>query len=150
MIRKGMVGLVLGVFMVFISCPLAWAQKAILSLDTTQYGAELETVVNLSSGGEVATAQLDIVYDQNSLTLAGDIVPTEAVSSAGFKLMAKEVSPGRIRVVIIPPITSPLPVLPNGTLAKVSFFLLSDEPSVLVLSNVVLSDATGKNVATDR
>ena len=150
MIRKGMVGLVLGVFMVFISCPLAWAQKAILSLDTTQYGTELEAVVNLTNSGEIVAAQFDILYDEEALEPVTGAEINDALSSSGFNLQTARPSPGIIRVVIIPPITSPLPPLPDGTLAKVSFSLLSDKAPAPVLSNVVLSDADSKNVAASR
>jgi hypothetical protein len=64
MIRKGLVTLVLGVLFVFISCPLAWAQQAILNLNATQHGTELEAVVNLTNSGNAVAAQFDIVYDQ--------------------------------------------------------------------------------------
>ena len=148
--RKGLAGLVLGVLFVSLFCTLGFAQEAVINLDATQYGTELEAVVNLTNSGEIVAAQFDIVYDRQALEPVTEIEIGDALSSSGFNVSTARPSPGVIRVVIIPPITSPLPVLPNGTLAKASFSLLSDEPSVLVLSNVVLSDATGKNVATDR
>jgi hypothetical protein len=124
---KGMVGLVLGVLFVFISCPLAWAQETILNLDATQYGTELEAVVNLTNSGNAVAAQFDIVYDIHALEPVTEVEIGDALSSSGFNVSTARPSSGIIRVVIIPPITSPLPVLPDGTLAKVSFSLLSSQ-----------------------
>jgi hypothetical protein len=90
-------------------------------------------------------AQFDIVYDIQALEPVREVEIGDALSSSGFNVSTAMPSPGIIRVVIIPPITSPLPVLPDGTLAKVKFSKLSDKAPAPVLSNVVLSDATGKN-----
>lgn len=141
---KGLARLVLVVLFIFISCPLGWAQQAILKLDATQHGNELEAVVNLTNSGEAVAAQFDIVYDRQALEPVTEVEIGDALSSSGFNVSTAMPSPGIIRVVIIPPITSPLPLLPDGTLARVSFSLLSDRAPVPVLSNVVLSDASGK------
>ena len=148
--RKGLVGLVLGVLFVSLFCTLGFAQEAVINLDATQYGTELEAVVNLTNSGEIVAAQFDILYDEEALEPVTGAEINDALSSSGFNLQTARPSPGIIRAVIIPPITSPLPVLPNGTLAKVSFSLLSDKAPAPVLSNVVLSDAIGKNVAVSR
>ena len=148
--RKGLVGFVLGVLFVSIFCTLGFAQEAVISLDTTRYGTELEAVVNLTNSGNAVAAQFDIVYDRQALEPVTEVEIGDALSSSGFNVSTASPSPGIIRVLIIPPITSPLPVLPDGTLAKVSFSLLSDKAPVPVLSNVVLSDAIGKNVAASR
>jgi hypothetical protein len=145
--RKGLVALVLGVLFVSLFCTLGFAQEATLKLNATQYGNELEAVVNLTNSGNAVAAQFDIVYDRQSLEPVAEIEIGDAISSSGFNVSTAMPSLGIIRVLIIPPITSPLPVLPNGTLAKVDFSLLSDKAPVPVLSNVVLSDATGKNTA---
>jgi hypothetical protein len=109
MIRKGLVTLVLGVLFVFISCPLAWAQQAILNLNATQHGTELEAVVNLTNSGNAVAAQFDIVYDKEALEPLTEVEIGDALSFSGFNVSTASPSAGIIRVVIIPPITSPLP-----------------------------------------
>jgi hypothetical protein len=148
--RKGLVGLVLGGSLCILFCTLGFAQEATLNLDTTQYGTELEAVVNLTNSGNAVAAQFDIVYDRQALEPVTETEIGDALSSSGFNVSTARPSPGIIRIVIIPPITSPLPTLPDGAVAKVNFSILSDKAPVPVLSNVVLSDANGKNLATDR
>jgi hypothetical protein len=101
----------------------------------------LEAVVNLTNSGNAVAAQFDIVYDRQALEPVTEVETGDALSSSGFNVSTARPSPGIIRVVIIPPVTSPLPLLPDGELAKVSFSQLSDKAPVPVLSNVVLSDA---------
>jgi hypothetical protein len=116
--RKGLVGLVLGVLFVSFFCTLGFAQEAVINLDTTQHGTELEAVVNLTNSGEIVAAQFDIVYDKEALEPVTEVEIGDALSSSGFNVQTGRPSPGIIRVVIIPPLTSPIPVLPNGTLSQ--------------------------------
>ena len=141
---KGLIGLVLGVLFVSLFCTLGFAQEAVLNLDITQHGTELEAVVNLTNSGEIVAAQFDIVYDKEALEPVTEVEIGDALSSSGFNVSTARPSPGIIRILIIPPITSPLPTLPDGALAKVSFSLLSDKAPAPVLSNVVLSDANAR------
>ena len=142
--RKGLVGLVSGVLFVSLFCTSGFAQETVLNLNATQHGTELDAVVNLTNSGNAVAAQFDIVYDEEALEPVTGVEINDALSSSGFNLQTARPSPGIIRAVIIPPITSPLPPLPDGTLAKVGFSLLSDKAPVPVLSHVVLSDANAR------
>lgn len=70
----------------------------------------------ISDAAEVAGAEVVIEYDATKVRPAGD--PEDWVKAEwlppGFRWYAREVEPGRLKLVLVPPVHAPLPTLPGG------------------------------------
>jgi|GEM_PF-686189 len=114
----------------------------------------LQVPLLISEAADVAAAELVLEYEATKLQLAGD--PEMWVNAdglpPGFRWYAHESAPGRLRLVLVPPIRSPLPTLPAGmrVLVQVRFVPLLgvrleelEMPPVRV-SHLLLADREGR------
>ncbi len=114
----------------------------------------LQVPLLISEAADVAAAELVLEYEATKLQLAGD--PETWVKATGlppgFRWYAHESAPGQLRLVLVPPVRSPLPTLPAGmrVLAYVQFVPLTgvrpeelEMPSVRI-RHVVLADHEGR------
>ncbi|MDL1958672.1 MAG: hypothetical protein LWX01_03655 [Deltaproteobacteria bacterium] len=122
------------------------AQEAVIKINNNLSGNYLETKVCFTNNTEAVAAQFDIVYDSDGLTPLGEIVGETVLSERGFSINTKEISPGRMRVIISPPIKIPLPLLPDGCLIHLNFSVKVETVNLPSFSNVILSNDRAERV----
>jgi len=143
--KKNLVGSTMALVFILFFVATTLAQEVRLELFSTQNETQLKTTIYFVNNGEVVAAQFDIIYDSEGLT-SGKVLGEVSLGERGFTLNAKEISPGRIRVIIIPPIKSPPPLLPNGPLTRLSFLIERENVEFPSLSDVILSNAKAERL----
>ena len=134
--------------MVALAMPVAaLAQVTTLSLSVKGGGLEVDAFVDFMNNGEAVIAKFDILYDAETFDLMGNPRLGEALLHTDFVVTSKQVSPGHLRVIIMPPVRNPLPAIPNGSVVKVSFKAKGEVKGGWDLNNILLGDGDAKPIS---
>jgi len=115
-------------------------------------GATVSIPITLSEGAGISALQFTLSFNPAILTPTANPVALGALVPSTFTVNASTPTAGQLRVVISPPLTSPLPTFNSGsgTVVTVTFQVASGASSgatsPLTLSNVSASDRNGNAV----
>jgi len=123
------------------------------SLSITSKAANPESKVSvpivLSNNDSIVSLQFDVVFNNLDLEVSNSSKPAEpgnALKGTNFSISSKLVEPGRVRVIITPPLQSPLPLIPDGTIVIISMKVkqnISGSKETINFDKVSTSDANG-------
>jgi len=105
-------------------------------------GSEIAVPVSLTGGEGVTALQLDVLFDPSVLEAR---TPEAPVSLAPHLLATSEPSTGRLRILVLPPVTDPLPDLSSGQVVTLRFGIAPDagpQRSTLRIADATLSDSS--------
>lgn len=116
-------------------------------------GSTVAVPIALSDGSGISALQFTLSFDSALLTPATDPVALGPLVPNTFTVSANTATPGRVTVVISPPLVSPLPTFNSGsgTVVTLTFRVASTASpgatSPLTLSNISASDQNANAVA---
>jgi hypothetical protein len=112
----------------------------------------LAVPVLVSDGEGLAAAELEVEYDPERLSLDMTALATPGgMVPAGFELYANAAEPGRIKIVLVPPIQSPVPTLVGGPGTLLSLRVVPPEGAARADVRILraeFSDNRGRRVLT--
>ena len=141
--------LILIVMMSVVAMPV-WAMGQVSSLNllvAKSPGGTVDAIVDFSNSGEAVVATFDILYDADALELAGGARAGEALSGTDFAMTSKSLSPGRLRIILMPPMKDPLPLIPSGPIVRLSLNPKDGITGDWDLGNITLGDRRAKEVS---
>ena len=109
--------------------------------------------VTLSNNSAIVSLQFDVVFDSGTLENGDEDHPAQvgsALQGTSFSVSSNVVEPGRIRVIIVPPLQNPLPTIPNGEIVTLPIHIKADVSQgtieTLSFDNVTGSDENNNSV----
>ena len=106
--------------------------------------------ITLDNNSAIVGCQFDVVFNSDVLEGGGSAEPSAALKATGFNATSSVVEPGRIRVVIAPPVQTPLPIIPNGEVVDLPIHIKPDAQEgteTLNFENIVGSDGSNNSVS---
>ena len=144
-------GMALFIFL-FLNLDLAYGEVSLsITNKTAKFGSTITVPVVLKNNTSIVSLQFDIVFNNSNFQVdnpSEPVEPGDALKGTNFNVNSKLIEPGRIRVIITPPIQNPLPVIPNGTIITTTIRIkqgTSVNKDTLKFDKVSTSDANGNS-----
>ena len=141
---------------IFLNLNLAYGEISLsITNKTANPGSTVSVPVVLANNNSVVSLQFDILFNSSDLgidNVSKPVVSGDALQGTNFNVSSKLIESGRIRVIITPPIESPLPVIPNGTIVTIPIKVnpnITNDNETLEFDKVSASDANGSSVSID-
>ncbi len=128
--------------------------RATLSMDNVSgsAGHVVNIPIKLTNNNSATTLQFDIKFNSDHLSVDNSSKPVIAESTltgAGFSLTSRVINPGDVRIVITPPLETPVPTIPNGEIAELPIYIKSNAPEgteTVTFDSVYASDANNSSL----
>jgi hypothetical protein len=128
-----------------------YPERAVRLGDVAVDGEGLLVPIQIDDGRDVAAVGLLVKYDPELVNITevmvGELVP------AGFTLYAKSIKPGELKILLVPPVMTPIPTLMpgEGALVKLRVQVFGAEhfdqaTNSLKLVEAILSDSEGRAI----
>ena len=127
--------------------------KAVLFIDNVSgsIGSVANIPIEINNNDSIVALQFDIRFNSNYLSVNNantPVIAKDILTKAGFTVTSTIVNPGDVKVIITPPIKTPIPIIPNGVIATLPLRINSyaqEGKETLTFENVNASDVNSNS-----